>query len=177
MGTTNLAYRFRETSVRRYEKHIADIITRYPAVVVFEPANVETFSCRLRDAIKSFSEHHWPSKTIDPDKLTQPIRVAIRGSKVIAGGPNEVLEWGDSPEATEPSATERSSLVITNPDNVAIQSLMDLHHKRLLTTPTIVRFTDAQKAAFFQSIKWEEQFDVVVESQLAATPSQEYKIL
>lgn len=59
-----------EQVFRQYEKQIHTIITSYPRSVSFKPENVslETFSCRLRDAMRSHITYQWPS-AVDPQQL------------------------------------------------------------------------------------------------------------
>lgn len=60
-----LPYRFKETTFREYEKVILVVLSSWPKASKFWPAHYEksmaTFSCRLRDAMRSFVDNRWES--------------------------------------------------------------------------------------------------------------------
>ena len=60
-----LPHRFREESFRRYEPIIAAIVSAHPEICTFNTVTYNlspvTFSCRLRDAMKSFATYQWAS--------------------------------------------------------------------------------------------------------------------
>lgn len=173
MAESQLAYRFREANARKYETQIARIVEQFPHVVVFHPENVETFSCRLRDAIRSFRENKWPT-TIDLERLTSiRLQVVIRARVVLAGSKEEIGNWtGETPTRDIlPPPQSSPQGVITNPDERALESLMELHHQRILTTPTLVRIDSRP----FDKAHWEARYDVSIEPVEGEQNS--YKIL
>ena len=60
----DLPYRFRESSFRRFEPHINDIVNCFPGPITIDPTPLSqvTFSCRLRDAMKSLSLNRWQTE-------------------------------------------------------------------------------------------------------------------
>lgn len=68
-----LPHRFRESAFRQYEAIIAAVVKGYPNALSFNPGLYKlssvTFSCRLRDAIKSWNTHHWPTSSFDKDQF------------------------------------------------------------------------------------------------------------
>lgn len=71
--TSSLPYRFRKEAFDRYELAIADIVDKFPNICTFYPVqsglSPTTFSCRLRDAMNSAHDNHWPSKLINLAKF------------------------------------------------------------------------------------------------------------
>ena len=99
----DLPYRFREQSFRRFEPHINDIVNCFPEPIVIDPSPLSqvTFSCRLRDAIKSLSENRWPTDiNMERFDIIYPnivvceglgeVRVVVVTTKT---GPLEKLVW------------------------------------------------------------------------------------
>lgn len=88
----SLPPRYREATFRQYEPYIAQVLEAYPLAATFEPLktqwSLETFTCRLRDAMKSFKEHAWASSIVDHPRFAeiQPyLTVSQKGTKVIVG--------------------------------------------------------------------------------------------
>jgi hypothetical protein len=103
----NLAYRFRESTFRQYETHIHEVVDRYPDVVMFKPPNLETFSCRFRDSMKSLVENGWET-SIDIGKLLasyNQIAVSIRGDIVLIGNRTSLRAHSTEPSSKKPSLT------------------------------------------------------------------------
>lgn len=172
MNPNNLPYRFRQEACREYANHISGILAEFPRVVVFSPLNVETFSCRLRDAMKSLVTYRWAFyKNLPALVQNHPyIRVAIRGSNVIAGGKQEVRAWVDANEISKgtddstPTTKSPLGLDVKNPDQKTLEALFYLHHARILTLPTIISFDgllDLDK--FTHTIpEWEQNYDIAI---------------
>lgn len=158
-----LPHRFRESSFRNYEGAIDTVVKAWPFAYSFVPDNVETFSCRLRDAMTSLREHRW-STYIDMVKFLQihsSIRVAIKPNGSVRCGPREIDHRSGAPvEEPKTQFPTSGQSVITDPDIRAIESLMYLHHTRILTTPSLIQFTEGE----FDPSKWEENYDVAIES-------------
>lgn len=90
--TTPLALppRLRESSFRRYEPVIAQIVSAFPMAVKINhgAASPVTFTARLRDAMKSLYDHHWTTSSIDVAKFRYnylDLRVSHRENGVFAG--------------------------------------------------------------------------------------------
>lgn len=66
MAQSLLPHRFRESSFRKYEHIIGTIVRHFPTVLEhhFDGSPV-TFTCRLRDAMKSFLDNKWTSQVVD----------------------------------------------------------------------------------------------------------------
>ena len=167
MNEPNLPYRFRESAFRNYENMIAVIMSHYPNVYWFTPSNVETFSCRLRDAMNSWRENKWTSDLNLHEFCKMQIRVAIRGSRVIVGHPDAVKATFRDPL---PSGIhqEPAHLVVTNPSDPDLLALLQLHHSRILTNPTLIHFDHP-----FSPEPYEQKFDVAFEK----TGEGEWKVI
>lgn len=90
--TTPLALppRLRESSFRRYEPVIAQIVSAFPMAVKINhgAASPVTFTARLRDAMKSLYDHHWATSSIDIAKFRYnylDLRISHRENGVFAG--------------------------------------------------------------------------------------------
>ncbi len=172
MKPLSLPYRFREETVRRYAEAISRIVQVYPMVSVFCPLNAETFSCRLRDSMKSLATHQWGFfPNLEGFLRAYPdISVAIREDSVIAGGKQEVRQWQKSETSKGctalyeiPSTTAKPppGLSVVNPSDPILESLFHLHHCRILVVPTTLVFDDD---IFESSIeKWESSYDIAIE--------------
>lgn len=100
----HLPYRFRERTFRTYESAIAAVTKAYPGVITFNPKlnynqTTETFSCRFRDAMRSFAEHAWHSTIIDHAHFIT-ICDSISVSTFYTGG---LIRIGDKDELKRPA--------------------------------------------------------------------------
>ena len=99
----SLPYRFRESSFRRYEPHIAEVVASFPDPVTIDPSPLSpvTCSCRFRDAMRSLKKHCWETK-IDFgqfDRIHPNVVVSEGEGKVLIGpkwvvGRNRVTNAG-----------------------------------------------------------------------------------
>lgn len=167
----NLAYRFREDTARNYESYITSLLAGWPDVLVCSPAcSVETFSCRLRDAIRSFRENRWRPRHFalaDLDAIGDVV-VAIRGSNVVVGTKEALLAWDtvrDTTTLMDAKTTKPPGSpvhIIENPSQSALEALMRLHHERILTTPSHVH---VDKSEDFGDVDyWQHNYDVSIET-------------
>jgi hypothetical protein len=97
MNTThNTPYFLRETEFRKYEHIIAEVVNQYPKICVFEsyPLAVQTFGCRLRDAMKSLYTYKWSSSLIDVQKFLEIRHLIVVGPSqdAIYVGPRHVVK-------------------------------------------------------------------------------------
>lgn len=155
-----LPHRFREAQFRRYEPIIKLIVDHYPTVQQFKPnLSPETFSCRLRDAMRSFLDLKWPSDKINHHRFRElypHIVVAQRivgdDTLILAGGRVEIKKPPLSPPFVveqlqhsradlENSPNGQQGLTIASSDASpdVIRALALLHHSRILTEPTIIK--------------------------------------
>lgn len=89
----NTPHRFRESSFRRYEPHIALIVDRFPDTVTITPGgdlpqSIETVAARLRDAMTAWKDKQWYTNKVDRDKffsIHENIKCAIRETGLICG--------------------------------------------------------------------------------------------
>ena len=173
--TQNLPYRLREGAFRFYQADITKIVLNFPEVQVFHPSNVETFSNRLRDAMKSLHENKWLYEYTNLFVKSYPeIRVSIRNTSVIAGGKDHIRTYdrGLDPKVNQEAPKPVSQIVIQNADDQSLDGLFRLHHNRLLTSQTRLRFDDPKE--FLASIpKWEASYDIAIEQ---VTPN-EFNVL
>lgn len=87
---TQLPHRFRERQFRTYEPYITQIVNRFPQVSIFGMheigASSVTFSCRLRDAIRSLKDNKWTTTVPDSFWDIEPsLIVSDRGKEVWVG--------------------------------------------------------------------------------------------
>ncbi len=63
--------RLREPAFRRFENVIGAIVDSWPEPICFDavPLSVETFSARLRDAMRSYHENNWESTLVAREKF------------------------------------------------------------------------------------------------------------
>ena len=135
MNTPNpvLPHRFREDSFRRYERFISQAVHEYPNPVTFTPSNSETFSCRMRDAMKSLSTNHWDCPFLPEFKnVYSDLVVSQQGGDVVVGPRNRVRKLEEVP------VKEPSGLFFANSSLKVLESLCVLHHYKILTLPSTV---------------------------------------
>lgn len=93
---SNLPARFSEQYFRRYEPYIAKIVSTWPRPIDFQiVGSVTTFACRLRDAMKSLSEHKWTTTTIDMDVFNEIHPTAKDKKFVVQEHPNGIVRVCD----------------------------------------------------------------------------------
>lgn len=85
---TILPHRFRETSFRRYEPYIRQIVVAFPQPIIFDPSPLSpvTFSCRLRDAMTSLSRYDWQTDVNKPkfQQIHPHLSICEYDGKIIA---------------------------------------------------------------------------------------------
>jgi len=129
---------------------IATIVEKWPTLVAFDPTplSVETFSCRLRDAIRSHRQNQWPSTFVPLAKFLQIVdEITVSTShttgKVVVG-PEELLRKA-VPLSTEAFVPELEQVVpvvhLTDPPEELWQAVLVMHHHRILTEPSRIDFT------------------------------------
>lgn len=168
MQNTNLPYRYSERHFRRYEPSIAVIVRQWPMVTVLDPSPLalETFSCRLRDAIKSMRDNQWSSKDISTMKFVQIVdeitisTVAHPGK--VSVGPYDVLRKlvpvGKPIEPNPESLGQAVPIInLVDPDKELIEAVLVLHHHRILVEPSVLT------TKRFDVVEESSRFDIVVE--------------
>lgn len=143
-----LTYRYSERHFKRYEAHIATIVRQWPAVSVFDPTtlSLETFSCRLRDAMKSLHDNQWTS-SVDAMKFVQiaddiTVSTSSHPGKV-AVGPRDKLRklvpLGRSVEAEPaPQTLTVPAINLINPPVDTIIATLVFHRDRILVEPSVI---------------------------------------
>jgi hypothetical protein len=138
--SNDIPHRFRETSFRDYEPFIASIVQAYPNAVkaipkLFNKAQV-TFSCRLRDAIKSYKDNHWSSyiDRVRFDSIVDSIVVSERNDGSVLSGSKEGIErylniGTEVPRSFPLQSEQDESFVIdvSKPSKVLIAELSQAH--------------------------------------------------
>ena len=94
----NVPSRFKEGSFRRFEQVLQTYVTQYPEALFVKPQglSLETFSCRLRDAVKALRRNrHWNLSLSDqlesvwPDTVVAyhdgQVRIGRRTAKSLKG--------------------------------------------------------------------------------------------
>lgn len=141
----DLPYRFREAAFKRYEGVIASVVAAYPACVDFKPReefglSPTTFSCRLRDAMRSAIDNKWPTSRFDLMRLMQihdDIQVAERNDVVKVGSKEQVREAAPLQVDVEAykAATSSPIELLNDAEKVFLCRLII---KGVLATPLIV---------------------------------------
>jgi hypothetical protein len=134
------SYRFSYRSCIRFTAHIRTIVEKFPALSTFDPQglSVETFSCRLRDAMTALSRGQWGIKDFDTEKflaIYPLVKVGIRDKFVIAGH-KDSLKHAPLILDKELSVGALSNVEVKQPTNEILTALCILHHNRILTQPT-----------------------------------------
>lgn len=127
--STTIPHRFSERSFRRYESDIAQISAAYPGLITLSPGDlsIETYTHRLRDAIRGVLEYHYPT-TIDLAKLAkQDICVRVVHGEIQAGSRKELAKALSRQQTALPSIVEN----ITAPDEETLKALCLLMSKRM----------------------------------------------
>lgn len=144
-------------AVARYEQHINAICAAWPGPVVFEPhGSIDTFSNRLRDAIRAQTRHHW-SETIDPKfyEVKDQIVVATRDGRVVAGSRAALSNKSTPTEATQTGTVE-------NPGTSVVRAYALLMHHRL-HGPVMFDKVSQDVEAVLNSL--DEEYDISIEYQ------------
>ena len=130
-----------ERVFRRYESMIAQVVRNFPNATTFQhaPLSINTFTCRLRDAIKSVLTYHWPTP-IDITLLEQirpSLIVREQNGLVWAGLRTNNSENGIATEGTTP-APKAQELILTNPNLRDLYAIAHLLSERKLSGPVIL---------------------------------------
>lgn len=159
MDKSNLPYRFREATFRQFEVSIAEVIHNFPGVSTFNPMNVETFSCRLRDSIRSLAENSWKTVKIDIPKFLsvwKDISVGIRGNHVIAGS-KESIKTFDYAEVHD-IRHQKGPVLVAIGTRDQLRALFLLHSERVFTEPHKFEVSPSVDPTLDQ-----DNFDIVLE--------------
>lgn len=169
--------RFRSSAFRRYEAVLKQAVDNHPNEIEVDPTKFGLSLCtveqRLRDAKRSYLDHHWNSK-IDWDKFNtiyHQLIVSIRRGKIFIGQPPQA-EYGDSPTGTvtadRHNKTHKTPLDCTIHSNDtrglcteinAISLLCWLAEQRALARPVKLTLLDSTADNLFNS------FDINLEKQ------------
>lgn len=162
---SSFPFRYRESTFRNYEAAIRQIVEAYPKAVTFTPRSVETFSCRLRDSMKSLFIYGWQTN-VDTEKFGRchdGIVVAIRDHEVIAGSLKAIREAKPSTDQPPKGFTiEKVFETLTDPAPDLLEATLVLHHYRLKVNPTTVKFTTHRD---LRSEGHEMRYDVAIEQK------------
>lgn len=152
--------RLLEENFRRYEKAIAHVLANWPTKVTFNPApfSVETFACRLRDAMKSMIDYEWKSTLVDLEKLKKlrPLLAVVSEELVVAVQQKKK----DAPEPVSAGKPVKESEVVV-PEHLVTKEVVDsfacLLHHRLLSFAVIFPTTGvgAEEMVLETLTKWD----------------------
>lgn len=161
----SLPHRFSEKSFRRYERIIAEVVTKFPQVVEVNPTHLElspeTVRGRLRDALSSFANNRWSSSIIDQDRFN-----AIHPEIVVSLRPDGTVAVGDKDTVKLKAlavfdAVNPSEIVdLSNTPRVDLSFLAFLAHHHALSKRIRVRPPSPETA---QAIT--DNFDIVLDPQ------------
>lgn len=158
--------RFTLASFKRYEACIADVVKNWPSVTVFDPAkagySLETFTCRLRDAITAASRYGYTSSLFTADQFARIAALVVcaqRDGKVICGPQESIRSFST---IIPLNATTRSTEVfrIINPRKNVLDAFCLLLSEQLLGKPLLVELMDPQLLTEMQN-----KYDIVAELQ------------
>lgn len=140
-------YRFSEAVFRFYEPFIARALAVYPSSIVIDPRRVdrspETFSCRFRDAVRSFRENRWFPTEINTtafDEHADELKVHITNDGTCMIGPLAALAGKRAVPNTTDAYVESttSPTCFTLADQSQIALIGALVHHRMLAHPVLV---------------------------------------
>jgi hypothetical protein len=148
--SANQPYRFSQRSCERFTPHIRTIAAKYPHLCTFETGDlsVETFSCRLRDAMKALVQCKWFIKDFDLSKfddIHRDLQVGIRDNYVIVGSRGS-LQNTKTLTCDEVSPKNHGIQVVDPPDDI-LTALCILHQANILTQPTKIVGTYSESIA------------------------------
>lgn len=147
MGTIATSPRFSERHFRRYEPTIKKIVDNWPVNTIIDPKplSTETFSCRLRDAIRSHRENQWVSD-INMPKFIQVCDEIVVSTSVLPGrvaaGLYESLKVMRPMSTIDTATIDEQSIPTINlvdPPEDLIKSVICLHHHNLLIEPSTIK--------------------------------------
>lgn len=142
--------RFSELAFRRYEATIAAIVQQWPSALIFSPAplSVETFSCRLRDAIKSHQTHQWPSKSVNLMKFIQiaddiVVSTTANPGKITVAPATYFAKCKQIDFTLEKAQAEPQTNVphirLENPTPDLIGAVILMHHYGIFSEPSMIK--------------------------------------
>ena len=139
-----------EKLFRFYEPFITRLVAEYPRVQIIDPRSVgratETFTARMRSAMKSYKENHW-SSTIDRKKFLEiypDIIVSARRGLIYLGTKSDIESANGNIETTPtinaaPPSVEPIEFPLTPiASNIQFETLCRLANDRLLSAPLIL---------------------------------------
>ena len=151
----DLPYRLSERHFRRYEPIIKAIVTAWPLPTICDPVlatgqrlSMETYSCRLRDAIKSLDQNQW-SSDINIMKFVQivddiVVSTVAHAGKVSVGPYESVRKLTPAGEKVEIGSALHSpsqavpKINLNNPDPELIRAVLLMHHHRIFVEPSTI---------------------------------------
>ena len=166
---SNLPYRFRESSFRRFEPHINDIVNCFPGPITIDPTPLSqvTFSCRLRDAMKSLSLNRWQTE-ISMERFDRIYRdiVVSEGQGVVRVGSSDTIR-NNKPlipcgKVTETSGTKFVELIY--PDLGLFVAACLMVDRKILNEVRAIGVEDEwlEKYAASSDLHWKREDRVVV---------------
>lgn len=154
---SSLPARFSEKYFRKYEPYIALVTTTWPKPVDFAiNGSVTTFACRLRDAMRSYHEHKWPSDSINVSVFDQIYRSPTSKDFVVQEQPDGIVRVcscnlllsRDSVKASVNNNNGNESLSVSQPPVELLNLTPDdidlacrFAHSRLLQYPLILNMS------------------------------------
>jgi hypothetical protein len=164
---TQLPQRYRENQFRRYEQIIHNATEQWPAATKCDPTLLNiaqaTFVCRLRDAIKSYYDHSWPSN-INRVKFVgiyQEMLVSERVDGTILIGHREAIKNWCAVDNTPLMVPETPHDAISVLHLTAAEMIMKLSHLRLLAPRIkLIDLTDIEADDF------QQKYDISLDKNL-----------
>lgn len=167
----SLPHRFRETSVSKFERQIAQAVAKWPTAVQFDPRPLAptTWVARFRDACISLHKHQWTlTSLIDMEKFNQvygedqDLVVSERVEGVFVGSTASLKP--STPLAAGRDADKPNKLIVHEPTNNEVLALAQLCAGRRLPNILLpVRLIGAIDPVLISRI--EDSFDVSFSQQ------------
>ena len=162
---SHIPHRFRYSSFKEYEPCIVTILERYPEVAIFDPRQakppkaIDTFTCRLRDAMKAYIEYRYPSEKIDYHRfceIRKELQVSQRRGLVFVGTHTALRALEVTNATTEYVAPTPTGVQLPFEWNYdltpgEVTTLMRAAHNRLLSRPIVLRLTPTQAEHYSSS--------------------------
>ena len=135
----------------------------WPSITVFSPPNVETFSCRLRDAIRSLCENRWTTKISIAalESIRGHVIVSIVDGKVHVGDKHSVYGERTHYFPIDQTPQEEPEPILMSPSPAVLDAILLLHHHGFLKVPTRLKLNDAIAEPLIDL--WQQKYDIAVE--------------
>lgn len=143
-----------ERHFRLYELFLAQIVTNWPELTIFDPdssnLSVDTLATRIRMCRDNLVKNRWRSDKINMEKfdkiandiavstLAVPGKVAVGPMDKIKAHALQPHKVGSTKYESTTAKIELAPIVVNNPSLQVVQALVVLHHNQVLTSPSMI---------------------------------------